>query len=257
MSISASAAAALQQVNFNGHRRKSGGANASGAGSSIGALPVGAGQNLLSNAIQSLKQTVSAVATPGSASAVGATGAVGASGATRTAQVGDAPGSSTIAPLTQDVQGFLHSLFAALKQDGLGSAAPAGPATPATATATASVAATLGTTGTAAAAGASATATSATGSVGQYQGSLVSALQTLIQQIGGNSAGTGAGSGATRQLTDSFSKLTAAAGGSGSSTTIAASTTQLKNFLSNLLQNLQSGGGQLSGLVGTHVNANA
>jgi len=258
LSISASAAAALQQVSFNVHRRKSGGATPSGSGSSIGALPVGAGQNLLSSAIQSLKQTVSAAAAPGTAAAVGATGAPGASGAASTALADPTAASSAPAPVTQDLQGFLHALFAALKQDGLGSASSGSAAT-----------ATAGGSATAAAAGASATsATSATsavaagtgaataaGSIGQYQGSLVSSLQTLIQQLGGTQAGAQAGTGATAQLTSSFSKLTAAAGGTG---TPATSTAQLKNFLSDFLQNVQSGGGgQLQGLVGSHVNANA
>jgi hypothetical protein len=248
-SISATAASAFQQVNFSGHRRKAGGANSLSSGATIGALPVGAGQNLLRNALQSLNQTVAAAAVPASSSAVGASGAVAASGVASTAPASPAAGSATLAPLTQDLQGFMHSLFAALKQDGLGSAASSGSAATATA---------AGTSASAAAAGAGATTTA--GSAGQYQGSLVSSLQTLIQQLGGTQAGQ-VGSGATGELTASFNKLTAAAGASSASTTSPASSTastaQLKNFLSDFLQTLQSGGGQLQGTLGSHVNANA
>ncbi len=255
LSISASTAAALQQVNFNGHRRKAG-ANSSGTGSTIGALPVGAGQNLLSNALQSLKQTVAAAATPASASVVGASGSVGSSGAASTASASPAVASSAPVPVTEELQGFLHSLFAALKQDGLSSAASSG--STATAGVGASSAAAAASATTAASATSATTATSATGTAGQYQGSLISSLQTLIQQLGGTQAQ--AGSGATGQLTDSFSKLTGAlgtSGTSGASTTTTASAAQLKTFLSDFLQKLQSGGGQLQGMLGSHVNASA
>jgi hypothetical protein len=254
LSISAAASAALQQVNFTGHRRKAGG-NSLGTGASIGALPIGAGQNMLSNALQSLRQTVAAAATPGSAAAVGAGGAVGASGAVSSTLASPAAASSTPAPVTQELQGFLHSLFAALKQDGLSSATPSS-STAAATTGASAAGATPASATTAASATSATTATSATGSAGQYQGSLVSSLQTLIQQLGGTQAGQ-AGSSTTGQLTDSFSKLTAAAGASGASTTTTASAAQLKTFLSDFLQKLQSGGGQLQGILGSHVNASA
>jgi hypothetical protein len=61
----------------------------------------------------------------------------------------------------------------------------------------------------------------------RYQGSLVSSLQTLIQQQSG-----GAGTQAT------------------------ASTSQLTSFLDGLLQKLQSNGSQAPSLLGAHVNAN-
>ena len=73
-------------VNFSNSGRKKGlaGDALSGSGSTIGQLPVGAGQNLLSGALQSLQQAVNAQASVASAS-TGTAGATATSGVTGTA----------------------------------------------------------------------------------------------------------------------------------------------------------------------------
>ncbi|HWE06121.1 MAG TPA: hypothetical protein VG274_05395, partial [Rhizomicrobium sp.] len=104
--------------------------------------------------------------------------------------------------------------------------------------------------GTAAAAPSSGNASASTGA-GQYQGSLASSLQTLIQQVGS----TGATTPAVSNLESSFNTLMQGLGGSTASTASAAggtgsaqsSTASLQSFLNNLLQNLQTNGLQLSG----------
>src|ERR1035438_3366691 len=124
ISSPASQSAALQQVNFLGrsHRKPSPG-DSEGSVGSIGQIPTGAGQNLLSNALQALEQAVgsqAASATSAAGMATGATNAVTAMGTT-----GASTATSTTSPLAsanvkQGLQAFLHSLFQTLKQDGLG-----------------------------------------------------------------------------------------------------------------------------------------
>jgi hypothetical protein len=99
--------------------------------------------------------------------------------------------------------------------------------------------------------------TTAAGS-GQYQGNLVSSLQSLVQQVGNSS------SAATTNLSAAYRNLVNAAG-SGTAATSAASagassnqssSAGLQNFLNNLLQNLQSGGVHSLSSIGNNVNAN-
>lgn len=255
ISSAASQSAALQHVDFLGHSHKKPalGDNSSNAGA-IGQIPMGAGQNLLSNALQALEQAIatqSASAIPGgtvSPTSAGAVTSVGTSaGATAPPSAATPLDPSNV---KQDLHAFLHSLFQALKQEGLGSGAG-------------------GTTSTAGAASGAASS-SATGSgsgangIGRYAGSLESSLQTLIQQLGSNGSATPA----TAKLTTSFNNLvqsssagTATSGPglpTGSAATSAGtSTAELKNFLSNFMQNLQHNGMQTPGLVGGNVNANA
>src|SRR5271165_1904444 len=115
ISTHAAQSAALQPVNFLGHSRRkpSVGDSASGAGG-IGQIPAGVGQNLLSNALQSLEQAIgsqSASAIPATGGASSAVGAVSAAGATAASGV------------KQQLQTFLHSLFQTLRADGLASGA--------------------------------------------------------------------------------------------------------------------------------------
>src|ERR1700690_4481591 len=194
ISSAASQSVALQRVDFLGHSRKKPtlGDSANNAGA-IGQIPAGAGQNLLSNALQALEQAIgtqSASAIPGAAvspTSAGALTSVGASaGATASASA-----ATTLDPsnVKQDLHAFLHSLFQALKQQGLGGGAGA----------TASTAS--------AAAGAASNSTAGSGSgangIGQYAGGLESSLQTLIQQLGSSGTATPA----TAQLTTSFNNL--------------------------------------------------
>ena len=142
----------------------------------------------------------------------------------------------------QDVQSFLHSLFQALKADGLG--ASAGGAT-ASSTASAVVGA-----GPATGIGAGAASVA-----GRYDGSLVSSLQTLIHQVNSNGPATAA----TSNLSASFNTLIQGAHGSaavadaGGSGTV--SQASLQNFLSNLLQSVQSSGIHSFSGMGANVNA--
>jgi len=253
---SAASASAAQPVNFLGHARKkpSLGDSASNAGG-IGQIPAGAGQNLLSNALQALEQAIgsqSASAIPGAGTTTPAVGAATTAGASSgaTAAAASATGATGTTNVKQELQGFLHSLFQALKQQGLGGGAGA---------ATASTAATSSASAAVAGAGAAA------GGPSQYAGSLESSLQTLIQQLGSNGAATPA----TAKLTASFNNLVQGLGGSGATAatagasansataTATASTAELKNFLSNFMQNLQHNGVQTPGLVGSNVNASA
>jgi hypothetical protein len=253
ISSAASQSAAIQRVDFLGHSRKktSLGDSASNAGA-IGQIPAGAGQNLLSNALQALEQAIgsqSASAIPGNSVSPTSVGAVTAAGAPGV----NAPATATTTPdpanVKQDLHAFLHSLFQALKQEGSDGAGAS--------TNTVSAAASAGS-GTTAGPG------SAANGIGQYAGSLESSLQTLIQQLGS----TGTATPATAKLTTSFNNLvrdltaasTASPVGSPAgpaATGAGASTAELKNFLSNFVQNLQHNGVQTPGLVGGNVNANA
>lgn len=262
----------LPQVTFGGSgHKKSGETNPGASGSStIGQIPVGTGQNLLESALQSLEQAIgaqngaSAASTAsGTAGTVGTAGtsAVGAATAASTATSAQSGASVTSASTTiagatpavaLNLQGFLHSLFSALRADGAGADSST---TAAAATATGNTAS-----------GTSATGSSATGSsASQYQGSLVSSLQTLIQQLSGGAPS----SPATANLSSSFNSLvqglsanTAVAGtGSAAKTATSssgttASTAQLTNFLNGLLQKIQGNGSQAPSLLGSHVNAN-
>src|SRR5271166_6337929 len=194
ISSAASHSAALPQVNFLGHaRRKPSPGDIEGNVGGIGQIPTGAGQNLLSNALQALEQAIGSQAAKATSNAVTATGTSGAStaaSASSTSPLGSAN-------VKQDLQAFLHSLFQALKQDGLAGSAgasTAGTATPATSAASAA---------SGAAAGAAAGAATASTGIGQYAGSLESSLQTLIQQLGSNGATTPAAT----NLTTAFNNL--------------------------------------------------
>lgn len=243
ISSAASQSGALQRVDFLGHSRKKPtlGDSANNAGA-IGQIPAGAGQNLLSNALQALEQAIgtqsaSAIPSAVSPTSAGALTSIGASAAaTAPASAATALDSSNV---KQDLHAFLHSLFQALKQEGLGSGAG-------------------GTTSTAgAAAGAASNTTAGSGSgvngIGQYAGGLESSLQTLIQQLGSNGTATPA----TAKLTTSFNHLVQGLSASTATSGAGASTAELKNFLSNFMQNLQHNGLQTPGLVGGNVNANA
>jgi hypothetical protein len=121
----------------------------------------------------------------------------------------------------------MHTLFQALKQDGLA-------------------------TGTGAAVSASAAPSGApsTAAAGQYQANLVSSLQTLVAQVGSASAANSAtansatANSATANLNAAYQNLVGTAGAGG-----------LQTFLNNLLQNLQSGGVHSLSGVGNNVNA--
>jgi hypothetical protein len=103
------------------------------------------------------------------------------------------------------------------------------------------------------------TGSGAVAATSPYQGSFVSSLQTLIQQLG--AAGTT--TAATSHLQTSFNQLVSDLGSgasTASSTTNSAanpsSNTALQNFLSKLSQNLQTNGVHSLASVGAHVNAN-
>jgi len=215
-------------------------------GSEIGQLPVGVSSALFGSLLQSLGQTIGT-----QASATPATGAVsttsGVTAGTTTAAAASA-GSSSIpaassaaAPAhSQKVQAFMHSLFQALKQDGLNS--KAGVSSP---SATAAPAA----------AGGTALATPAS-----YTGTLTGSLQTLIQQIGAG----GTANAATQNLSSAFQQLSNASSGvaSASAATPANSASSqssnegLQNFLNNFLASLQGSAAPALNALGNHVNAN-
>src|ERR1700677_3910833 len=254
MSLSAIASAAsnaLPTVNFHPHGHRKGARPDTGSTSStsatssassgtsamsIGQLPVGASTPLFNNILQSLTQTVAAQTAVTAATPGGATAAAGTSGATPATSTTPATGTTSTAA---NVQAFMHSLFQALKQDGLGGSANSGAVSAATS-----------------AAGTTAAGTTAAGS-GQYQGNLVSSLQSLVQQVGNSS------SAATTNLSAAYRNLVNAAG-SGTAATSAASagassnqssSAGLQNFLNNLLQNLQSGGVHSLSSIGNNVKA--
>src|SRR5208282_2003932 len=100
ISSPASHSAALQQVNFLGrsHRKPSPGDSEGNVGG-IGQLPTGAGQNLLSNALQALEQAVGTQAASATSAAGIATGATNAVTATGTAGASTGASASTTSPL--------------------------------------------------------------------------------------------------------------------------------------------------------------
>jgi hypothetical protein len=240
IAIANAASTTLPTVNFRSHGHAHGGRkmssemesqNASSIGN-VGQMPVGAAQGLLGNMLQSLQQAVGAQTS--AATAANATSAATGTG-TASAVTGTSAATTAASPaVAQDLNGFLHSLFQVLRQEG---AAGATAATPSAGT------------GTAAAAG-----------VGQYQGSLASSLQALIQQVGSNGPTTPA----IANLESSFNTLARGLSGNAASTSVAggtastqSSTASLQNFLNNLLQNLQAHGLQTPNLSGSRVNAKA
>src|ERR1700691_6061448 len=245
IAIANAASATLPTVNFRSHGRAQGGhkksselesESASSIGN-VGQMPVGATQGLLGNMLQSLQQAVGAQATAATA-ATSTTAATGTSAAGTTGTGTSAATTAASPSVAQDLNGFMHSLFQVLRQEGAAGAAAATPSTG---------------TGTAAAAG----------GAGQYQGSLASSLQTLIQQVGSNGSTTPA----IAKLESSFNTLVQGLSGNASSsasTPVAggtastqSSTASLQNFLNNLLQNLQTNGLQTPNLSGSSVNAKA
>ena len=226
---------ALPTVNFHPHGRghgKKGSDMESQSVSSIGSvgqMPVGVSQGLLGNMLQSLQQTVGSQATAGPAPITAATGTTAAS------TTGAATAAAASPTVAQDLNGFMHSLFQVLRQQGSAGGASTTAAAPSTGSA------------------------SAAGGAGQYQGSLASSLQTLIQQVGS----TGSTTPAISNLESSFNTLMQGAGGGAATastaapggTTATSSTASLQNFLTNVLQNLQTNGLQMPNLSGSRVNA--
>ncbi len=210
-------------------------------------LPVGAAQGLFASLLQSLQQVIG-VQPVAATTATGATGAAGGtSTGTASSVAGGTASATTVTPaLAQDLQGFLHSLFQVLKQEASGTGA--GSATPGTLAAASSI----GVNGAAAVTGA-----------GQYQESLASSLQALIQQVGS----TGPATPAIANLGNSFNNLMIGLTGNtaspastsaivGTASTVKTSNAALQTFLNDLLQNLQASGLQAPKLKGTTVNAN-
>jgi hypothetical protein len=253
IAIANAASTALPTVNFRSHGRAHGGRKMSsemesqGATSigTVGQMPVGAAQGLLGNMLQSLQQAVgaqSAAATPATpATPATSTTAATGTGTASTTGTGTSAAATPASPgIAQDLNGFLHSLFQVLRQEGTAGAAAATPSTGSG-------------TGTAA----------AVGGAGQYQGSLASSLQTLIQQVGSNGSTTPA----IANLESSFNTLAqglsgnassgASASDAGGTASTQSSTASLQNFLNNLLHNLQANGLQTPNLSGSSVNAKA
>jgi len=222
--ISSAPSTAVSTSSFHLHRKGAHGTNApmtsasatstSGplgntSGVTIGQMPISASSPLFSNILQSLQQTAGAqAATAATAPAVTAT----------TAGTGTAAAATDTGGTTAKVQAFMHTLFQALKEDGLGSGASSGTVSAASAPAT----------------GASA---------GSGQHTLVSSLQTLIKQVGSSAAATPAAA----SLNAAYQSLTG-----GSSSTSGG----LQNFLSNLMHNLQGGGVHSLSAAGNNVDAN-
>ena len=231
---------ALPTVNFRPHGRGHGkkGTDMESQSESVigspGQMPVGASQPLLSSMLQSLQQAVGSQATA-TGSATGTIAAIGTTVPTGTSASTTGAGAPIAASpaVAQDLSGFMHSLFQVLQPGGSAGGA--------------------GTT----AAPASAAAAPSTGGAGQYQGSLASSLQTLIQQVGS----TGAATPAISNLESSFNTLMQRVGGGMASTAAAggatspSSTASLQSVLSNMLQNLQTNGLQMPNLSGSRVNA--
>jgi hypothetical protein len=215
ITIANAASNALPTVNFRPHGRghgKKGSDMESQSESAIGSpgqMPVGASQPLLGSMLQSLQQVVGSQATGTTAASTTGAGA---------APITESP---TVA---QDLSGFMHSLFQVLQPGASAGGAGSTAAAPSTGSA------------------------SAAGGAGQYQGSLASSLQTLIQQVGS----TGATTPAISNLESSFNSLMQGVGGGTAST---ASTASLKSVLNNMLQNLQTNGLQIPNLSGSRVNA--
>jgi hypothetical protein len=214
--LSAAASTVLSTASFflHGHRKgarpdSSGTSSTSGStsGITIGQLPVGASTPLFNKILQSLQQTVGAAAVSGATPAATTAGTAGSITATGSPAAG------------ANVQAFMHTLFQALKQDGLGAGA-GGPYPSNLVTSLKTLVGQLGST----AAGNPATA------------NLNAAYQNLVSATGPGAATPSAAA------TGAVSAQASSAG--------------LQNFLNNLLQNLQSGGVQSLSGIGNNVNAN-
>ena len=128
--ISSAPSTALPTVNFHPHGHRKGAmpdrsttssasaatsTSSSASGITIGQMPIGASTPLFNNILQSLQQTVGAqVAVTAAPSAAPAVSTAAAAGSTVSTATGAATGTAA------NVQAFMHSLFQALKQDGLG-----------------------------------------------------------------------------------------------------------------------------------------
>lgn len=246
MSLIATAAAAsaeLPTIKFHGHGHRKGGLLESSTNSSSTASTPNPAttQGLFSSLLQSLEQvtgvpvTTLASVLSGTTAASAATPASATTASTATtAPAATSTASASVSPTEKEkVQGFLHQLFLALKADGLGSTAGAAGASTAAGTSTTAA-------GTAA----------GVAQAGSYEGSLASSLQTLIQQLGS----TGTASAATSNLSASFNSLVAGLGGTATSGA-SATNSSLQNFLSSLLQNVQTGAAHALSSVGANVNA--
>lgn len=221
------------QAHKHGRKGESGGDPGNGQ---VGQLPVGVGQNLLRNLLHSLQQTMAGQPITAATGTVAAT-AVGSAttGVSRAMALASAPPGAGFNPgVAQDLHGFVHALFQALRQDGLGSVGA-----PAAATATAG-------------------GIGATGS--QYAGGIVSSLQTLIQQLSASGPPTPATANlnnAFNQLTRDFAALGTNAGQPAAALASAPATASLQNLLNDFLHNLQDNARSTPVLVGTNVNATA
>jgi hypothetical protein len=206
--------------------------------SATGQPPAGAAQGLFGSLMQTLEQIIggqpaSASTAPAATSVAGGT----STGTAVSAAGGVSPATAASPALAQNLGGFLHSLFQVLKQEGSGAAAG-----------TAAAASSTGVNG-----------APAVTAAGQYQGSLASSVQALIQQVGS----TGSASPAIANLDNSFSNLisglngntASTASGAGGASATQSSNAALQGFLNNLLQNLQANGLQAPKLTGTNVNA--
>lgn len=237
--IASSLSSSLPAVNFHPHGHRKGAhidtngssstlSTSSSSGSSgIGLLPVGATTPLFTSVLQSLQRTVGAAASGASSGTTAVGAATSAGGSTA------AGGTTALSNAPANIQAFMHSLFQALKQDGLGSS---GAAAGSSASSTTAGAAAAGATGT------------------SYQSNLVSSLNTLIQQLSSGSQPTSATatlSAAYQNLVGGSTSAAAASAGANS-----AANGGLQTFLSNLLQNLQGNGVHALGSVGNSVNAN-
>jgi hypothetical protein len=222
MSLSAlsTASKVLPTVNFHPHGRHKGAtpdasstSSTSGAssGMTVGQLPVGAAAPLFGQVLRSLQQTVAAQAV--TAPSGGTTAATAAAGAAGTTSISAANGSAA------SVQAFMHSLFQALKQDGLGTTGSGAATTPSSS-------------------------------------HLLSSLQTLIQQVSAGAAGNAATANLSTAYQNLVNGTVTGTGAASTASTSASSTAGLQTFLGNLLVNIQSGGAHVLSGVGNHVNTN-
>lgn len=262
----------------------------------------GQGITLLASLIQALTQAASgqsSTATGASTSTAAATGTAAAAAdtgaATGTGASTGTGSSSSGSNLVQDLQAFLHDLFHALRQIGRsehhGGDNPAGPATatngatpvspPAPddddSTANAASPATPGSVAVVTPAGTAPTSsttpptggTTSTGSAGTAvraygQNGIISAVQTLVKDLGNSqilsSGGSqGLSSNTLSNLNSAFEKLIGDLGGStpgAGSTGTGGSTAALQSFLTNFLQDLQNNGAN-SLSVGSSINTTA
>jgi hypothetical protein len=223
MIATAAAASATPAVNLIAHGHKKGGHAAKDGTASSSTQGPATTQSLLSSLFESIEQVIGVSLTtpqraaPVTAPAAGAVTASAGAAAAGTAAAGAAAAATPGSP--QDVQGFLHSLFQALRADGLAAsaAAPSG--------------------------------------AGRYDESFASSLQSLLHQVASNGPPTAT----TSNLSASYNTLlqgahgsaaVAAAGGAG-----AASPATLQEFLGNLLQSVQSKGIHSFSGIGANVNA--